>query len=552
MSVYTYRRGSIFWALTLIAVGTIFLWQNFNPAIHPWQIIAKFWPLLIIFWGASKLIDFLRAQAHPEAAPAPLFSGSEVVLLILILALGTLVSKIVLRSSHPWGWNIDNDEIAGLFMNSYTFDQTFSQPVKSGSRLVLDDQRGDVEIRGADQAALDVIAKKNIRAENGDDAKKLSDRLKFEVVEEAGHYVLRSNRHSLEGVLPPLENGRLVSTDFDLRAPKALSSEVTSERGDVQVDGLKGDQTLSTQHGDVRATNIEGLVKIHKSGGLTEARDVKGSVELEGRGDNVEIANVSGTVSVNGEFSGDLEFRNVAQTLRYHSNRTDMTAQKLTGRLYMEAGSLEVNGIDGPLDVSTKQKDITVDDFKHSLRIVDSNGQVSLQTFVPPAHDIQVDSKNGAIELRLPAGSNFQIEANSRHGEVESDFEGPGLKVVKEGEAASISGTYGKGGPMIRLNTEYGAIRLLHAGPHPPAPPAPPAPPKPPTPPTPPTPPARPTKTVATWRLDSPLHPAPAVHGLRAVCPMAEARVARIAEFVQHLETHLEKFRVSDFRFQVF
>ena len=79
MSAYTHRRGSIFWALTLIAVGGLFLYHNFNPAIHPWQIIAKFWPVLIIFWGLSKLMDYVHARSHPETAAPPLFSGSEVV-----------------------------------------------------------------------------------------------------------------------------------------------------------------------------------------------------------------------------------------------------------------------------------------------------------------------------------------------------------------------------------------------------------------------------------------------------------------------------------------
>ena len=99
MALYGYRRGSILWALLLIAVGFIFLYQNFNPAVHPWHIIAKFWPLLIIFWGISKLIEHLEARHHPETAAPPLFSGSEIVLLLLILVLGTLVSRIVLR---PW------------------------------------------------------------------------------------------------------------------------------------------------------------------------------------------------------------------------------------------------------------------------------------------------------------------------------------------------------------------------------------------------------------------------------------------------------------------
>jgi len=267
------------------------------------------------------------------------------------------------------------------------------------------------------------------------------------------------------------DDGRRISLDLSLRVPKATSSQVSSERGDIQVDDLNGTQTLSTQKGDVRATNVQGLVKIHKSGNSTEVRGVKGSVELDGRGDDIEIADVSDTVTVHGEFSGAIQFRNVANTLRYDSLRTNMTAQKLSGSLNMEVGSMEVNGIDGPLEVTTRQKDITVNNFKHTLRITDSDGQITLQTSTLPTHDIQVESKNGAVELTLPQGSSFQIEAGSRHGEVECDFSGPGLKVVKEGEIPSISGSFGKGGPMIRINTEYGAIRIQRAGRHPAEPP---------------------------------------------------------------------------------
>ena len=84
------------------------------------------------------------------------------------------------------------------------------------------------------------------------------------------------------------------------------------------------------------------------------------------------------------------------------------------------------------------------------------------------------------IELSLPAASNFQIDAASRHGEVESDFSGPALKVLNVGDNPSISGSVGKGGPAIKLVTEYGAVRLLNGGAHVPAPPKPPSLPRPP------------------------------------------------------------------------
>src|SRR5258708_5213588 len=122
MGNYRYRRGSIFWALTLIAVGGIFLYQNFNPALHPWQIIAKFSPLVRIFWRLSTLTALLQARAHPHTVPPLLSSGSEVILLLLILALGTILSKVILRPWQHWPGaivtNVEEEDWANVFLDS--------------------------------------------------------------------------------------------------------------------------------------------------------------------------------------------------------------------------------------------------------------------------------------------------------------------------------------------------------------------------------------------------------------------------------------------------
>lgn len=472
MSAYGYRRGSIFWALTLIAVGGVFLYSNFNPAIRPWQMIAKFWPILIIFWGLSKLMDYLHAQSHPEMAPPSLFTASEVVLLVLILALGTLVSKIVL---HPWqhwpeaiGVQVD-DDFANIFLNSYTYTQTLSQPAKPQSGLLVVVRRGDVEVRGADQNTIEAVVKKTIRAANEEEAKKAANDLQISFAEQAGRYLLETNLDSLPN------SGRNVRLDVTLRVPKATAAEINTERGDIVLDGLKGEQTLSAK-GDVRLANVEGLVRIHQTGGSAEIRDVKGNVDVDGRGRDVEATGVTGALSVTGEFSGSMQFKNVTQTLRFNSSRTDLTVQKLTGRLNVERDSLDATGVEGPFEIATKHKDISLEDFKHSVKISTTNGDVRLQTSVPPAQPIEVDVSKGGIELTLPARSNFQVEASSRHGDVDCDF--PGLTVSKQGDTPSITGTLGKGGPLFRLSASYGTVRLMRQGSRAPVLPEPPTPPK--------------------------------------------------------------------------
>ncbi|MFB3924241.1 MAG: DUF4097 family beta strand repeat-containing protein [Terriglobia bacterium] len=488
MSGIGYRRGSIFWALTLIGVGGIFLYHNFNPSLRPWQIIAKYWPILIIFWGLSKLIDYLQSQAHPETTPVPLFSGSEVVLLLLILALGTLVSKIVLNPWHRWpaavGIDVD-DDFGNLFGESYTYTKTVSQAVKSPTGLIVVVRRGDVEIHASDQNTIEAVVKETVRSPNEDDAKKTSNDLKYSIIEQAGRYLLQTNLDSLP------DNGRNIRTDFTLTVPRALSAEITTERGDVTLDGLKGEQTITAKHGDLHVSNVEGMVRAHKSGGSADFRDIKGNVDIDGRGRDVEASNVTGTVAVNGEFSGSVQFQNVAQTLRFNSSRTDLTVQKLSGRLNMELGSLDANGVDGPFEVATKQKDISLEEFKHSVKISTSNGGVRLQTSTPLTQPVNVDVNKGEIELAIPPKSNFQVDARSRHGNVECEF--AGLNVNEDGDTPSITGAYGKGGPTLRLANSYGTIHLRKeeggpppppAGTHPqvtptpPAPAAPPAPPK--------------------------------------------------------------------------
>lgn len=502
MSVPGYRRGSIFWALTLIAVGCLFLYHNFNPDLRPWHIIARYWPVAIIFWGVSKLIDYVQASRHPEAAPPRLFSGGEVLLLLLILALGTVISRMVLRPVHEWPHAFGIDVDTDFLLNSYSFPETLSLPAKQDVRLMVADQNGDVEVRSGEKPNIEAVVKREIRAENEAAAKKINDALKVEIIEEAGTYVVRSNRDSLPG------GSRSVSIDLVLSVPKGTSADVTSARGDITIEGLKGDQTVTSRSGDVRVANLEGLVRIHKSGDSVSIRGVKGSVEVDGRGDDIEAADVSGGVTVSGEFSGSVDFSGVGQILRFNSSRTNMTAQKLSGKLSMGRGSLEARGVEGPFEVSTQHKDITLAEFRNSVKVTTTNGDVRLETSTPPTGQIDVEVRKGEIALALPEKSSFNIDASSRHGEVKSAFSASSLKVNAEGESPSITGTVGRGGPKIRLTNSYGTISLEHWGDRPAkggkvAPPVPPALPSPPAQPPPPSPPSQPVskaeKTARVW-----------------------------------------------------
>lgn len=463
MSPYHYRRGSFLWALILVAIGVIFLLQNFNPAIHPWHLLAKYWPVLIILWGLSKLFDYIAARLHPETFPPPRFSGTEGVLLILLLVLGTLFSRAVLAPwstwSEEWGIHLGPGAWENPFLNSYTFTQNISQAIPSGADLVLENQRGDAVIQGANVSEINGTVKEIIRAANEAEANKIHAQLQVQILNQNGRYVLRPNLDAL------LHGGAYVRLDWDVRAPATASAEVSTAHGDILMSGLNGTETLSARSGDVHVNGAGGDVKIQEAGGSADVRGVKGDVEVNGRGSDLQIADVSGEVTVSGAFSGSIRFQNLQQGTLFRAQRTEMEAGKQLGKLEMGMGAIEVEGIGGPLRITTRQKDIRVSGFQKGVTISDKNGNIHLLASMQPPDPIDVNLQNGDILLALPGQSSFVMEAVSEHGVVDSDFSGPELVISQQGDRPSIKGTFGEGGPLIRLNTTYGTIHLMRQTP---------------------------------------------------------------------------------------
>jgi hypothetical protein len=64
------NRDSLVWGIILIVIGGICLLETFH--VHVWNTIWRFWPVIFILWGGSKLYYGLkeRGQGKPEP-PAP-------------------------------------------------------------------------------------------------------------------------------------------------------------------------------------------------------------------------------------------------------------------------------------------------------------------------------------------------------------------------------------------------------------------------------------------------------------------------------------------------
>ena len=60
------RKDPLVWGIILIVLGLLFLLHN---TIDIWWTIARFWPVILIVWGAFKLRNGLKERQEETENP---------------------------------------------------------------------------------------------------------------------------------------------------------------------------------------------------------------------------------------------------------------------------------------------------------------------------------------------------------------------------------------------------------------------------------------------------------------------------------------------------
>jgi hypothetical protein len=63
------RKDPLVWGLILVALGLVFVLENFH--INAWDYVWRFWPVILIVWGAAKLIEGLKSKSGKSVKSEP-------------------------------------------------------------------------------------------------------------------------------------------------------------------------------------------------------------------------------------------------------------------------------------------------------------------------------------------------------------------------------------------------------------------------------------------------------------------------------------------------
>jgi len=444
------RRRSVTGPILLILIGAGFLIYNLQPDIRLFDLLSMYWPFLLIAWGGLRLLEVLVDYFRGDLSPAAGFSGGEVVLIIFICFVGWgayAAHREGIRFRPAWE----------AFGERYDYNVTGSATVGPDiRRVVFDNNRGNLKIIGGDGSVVNVTGRKTIRAISQSEADRGNSGTPIEIVAQGDTITVRTNQDHNP------TSGRIFE-DLEVNVPRRVNVEVHTNSGDCDASSLDGNVEVHADRADVRLNQIGGNARIElQASDLVRAADMKGSLDLQGKGSDIELENIAGQVTINGSYSGNLDFKNVAKPLHFESPNTDLQVESLPGQISMDLAELTGNNLVGPVHLTTKSKDVKIQDFTNSLELETERGDIELQPQHVPLAKIDARSRSGQISLVLPDKAAFQLVATTDHGEAVNDFGAP-IQKETDGRASSLKGAVGQG-PTIHLTTDRGTVSVRKEG----------------------------------------------------------------------------------------
>jgi DUF4097 and DUF4098 domain-containing protein YvlB len=333
------------------------------------------------------------------------------------------------------------------FGQHYDFTDNFAQPLAGGSEIKILSARGDINVTASEDNQIHAVVRKSVRSDSQENANRLNESTRPKFIQQGSVWLLDLTSGDFEKA----------SFDLDLQVPRQVALSLATRRGNVSVSQHDGNVDLTTDRGDLSADNVKGSTSLHLRHGSVSVKQITGNVQVDGEVDDGTVSDVSGTLDFNAGYNGNVELSHIGQRLHFKSVRTDLQLAKLDGEISMGHGDLRASSLAGPVKLTTRSNEVHFEDVSGEVEVENRNGVVAIRPKAPLGN-IDISNAHGGIELDMPESAGFRLDAQSTNGNIDvNDF---GVNVDNQTRDATARATVGKGGPDIRLRTDRGSIQI--------------------------------------------------------------------------------------------
>jgi DUF4097 and DUF4098 domain-containing protein YvlB len=297
--------------------------------------------------------------------------------------------------------------------------------VKSGEKLHMKVDRGNIEVAAHDKNTVMLKITKTVKKASEERAEKLLADHKIEFAQESGVVKITAESPQKKTSFFGLLGGKKgnLSVHYKILVPENFNLTLDTSGGNVSIGDLEGVVQLRTSGGNIAVAAIDGPVNAHTSGGNMSVKSASGDIDLHTSGGNIKVD--SGDGKIDARTSG---------------------------------GNIAIGSARGAVAVRTSRGNIHLGNLHNgNVKAKTSGGNVTAKLHTTPASDIELRTSGGTVTLYLPSDAKATFDAHASGGSVRCD-----LPVEREGKKSkrSLRGTLNGGGPTVTLKTSGGSVNI--------------------------------------------------------------------------------------------
>ena len=295
--------------------------------------------------------------------------------------------------------------------------------VTPGGHLMVDSDRGAIEVRTADSDHVDVKIERKVKKNGKWTIEEVLDDFAITFDQNDDGVTIRA-KHDREILRQWSRERNRLQVNFLITVPQRYNVDLKTAGGSISVEELEGAVRSQTAGGGLRFGSIKGPVWGRTSGGSVKLEGTQGDAQLKTSGGGITIGSVAGTVEA-----------------------------------ITSGGSIRVDKVAGSINAKTSGGGITVEEVMGDITAKTSGGSIKAYISRQPQGDCSLQTSGGNVTAYLVEDIALDVDAQTTGGRVSTDI--PVTTVVQGKMSKSkLRGTLNGGGPLLKLRTSGGSVHL--------------------------------------------------------------------------------------------
>lgn len=229
---------------------------------------------------------------------------------------------------------------------------------------------------------------------------------------------------------------RALSISFKVFVPQAVSTDLTTSGGNIQLSNISGDQRFITSGGNLQVDNVSGKTKGTTSGGNIYVKASKDNINLSTSGGNIEAMDCTGSLALYTS-GGNLKLHNLNGVIEATTSGGNVQGEDIEGELNARTsgGNIQLSGLACSLETSTSggHIDVTIKSLRKSVKISNSGGNISLQ--LPKGAQADLDLR----ARKVVSGRLETFNGRAEDDEIRGKLNGGGTSVKVDAGSGKVS-----------------------------------------------------------------------------------------------------------------